>query len=156
MNRIYSVQPWVEQPLKGFVAEADARMVLLMTPAGQVIAQYGFTHAVDVMAAAALGAAIMSSAGAVAKLLGEPLFSAINHQGEQHGIFLAGFETPRGRMVALVVYGRESSPGIVQLFFEELSRELTAGCPAPETSQPVLAEDFEHDLNESLNALFRA
>ena len=59
-------------------------------------------------------------------------------------------------MVALVVYGRESSPGIVQLFFEELSRELTAGCPAPETSQPVLAEDFERDLNESLNALFRA
>ena len=61
MNRIYSVQPWVEQPLKSFVDEADARMVLLMTPAGQVIAQYGFTRAVDVMAAAALGAAIMSS-----------------------------------------------------------------------------------------------
>lgn len=156
MSRTYSVEPWVEQPLKGFVAEADARMVLLMTPAGQVIAQYGFTRAIDVMAAAALGAAIMSSAGAVAKMLDEPLFSALNHQGEQHGIFLSGFETPRGRMVALVVYGRESSPGIVQLFFQEFSRELAAVCPEPKTSQRVLAKDFERDLTESLNALFRA
>ncbi len=156
MSRTYSVEPWVEQPLKGFVDEADARMVLLMTPAGQVIAQYGFTRAVDVIAAAARGAAIMASAGAVAKMLDEPLFSVINHQGEQHGIFLAGFETPRGRMVALAVYGRESSPGIVQLFFEEFSRELIAGCPEPEISQPVLADDFERDLNDSLNALFRA
>ena len=116
MSRTYSVEPWVVDPLKGFVAEADARMVLLMTPAGQVIAQYGFTRAVDVISAAALGAAIVSAAGAVAKMLDEPVFSALNHQGERHGIFLAGFDTPRGRMVVLVVYGRESSPGLVQLF----------------------------------------
>ena len=143
-------------PLKGFVAEADAKMVLLMTPAGQVIAQYGFTRAVDVISAAALGAAIVSAAGAVAKMLDEPAFSALNHQGERHGIFLAGFDTPRGRMVVLVVYGRESSPGLVQLFFEEFSRELVAKCPEPEAPKPVLAENFERDLNESLNALFRA
>ena len=49
MKEAYSIEPWVEGPLKAFVAEADARMVLLMTPAGQVIAQYGFTRAVDVM-----------------------------------------------------------------------------------------------------------
>ena len=156
MSHTYSVEPWVVDPLKGFVAEADARLVLLMTPAGQVMAQYGFTRAVDVMAAAALGAAIMSAAGAIAKMLDEPVFSALNHQGKQHGIFLAGFETPRGRMAVLVVYGRESSPGIVQLFFEEFARELVAKCPEPEALEPVLAEDFERDLNESLNALFRA
>ena len=156
MSRTYSVEPWVEDPLKGFVAEADARMVLLMTPAGQVIAQYGFTRAVDVMAAAALGAAIIASAGAIAKMLDEPLFSTLNHQGERHGIFLAGFDTPRGRMAVLVVYGQESSPGLVQLFFEEFSRELIANCPEPEAPKPILAEDFERDLNESLNALFRA
>jgi len=156
VSRTYSVEPWVVDPLKGFVAEADARMVLLMTPAGQVIAQYGFTRAVDVMAAAALGAAIVSAAGAVARMLDEPVFSALNHQGKQHGIFLAGFDTPRGRMVVLVVYGRESSPGLVQLFFEEFARELVAKCPEPEAPKPILAKDFERDLNETLNALFRA
>ena len=156
MTRTYSIEPWVEGPLKAFVAEADARMVLIMTTAGQVVAQYGFTRAVDVMSAAALGAAIVASSTAVANMLNEPLFSALNHQGKRHGIFLAGFDTPRGRMVSLVVYGSESSPGIVQLFFEEFAVALSSACPEPEVRQAVLAENFERDLNESLNALFRA
>ena len=59
-------------------------------------------------------------------------------------------------MVCLVVYGLESSPGLVQLFFEEFSRELVGACPQPEAKAPVLAEDFERELNESLDALFRA
>ena len=153
--RTYSLDPWVEQPLGAFVAEASARLALLMTPAGQVIAQYGFTRAVDVMAAAALGAGIVASTGEIAKLLDEPLFSVLNHQGERHGIFLAGFDTPRGRMVCLVVYGPESSPGLVDLFFEEFSRDVLAACPEEEAPKQVLAADFERELNESLSALFR-
>ncbi len=156
MTNTQSIDPWVEGPLKTFVAEAGARLALLMTPAGQVIAQHGFTRAVDVMAAAALGAAIVASTGEVAKMLDEEQFSALNHQGAQHGIFLAGFDSPRGRMVSLVVYGPESSPGLVQVFFEEFTRDLVAACPAPETPKRVLAADFERELNESLATLFRS
>ena len=155
MSSTYSVEPWVDAPLRKFVDEAGARLALLMTPAGQVIAQHGFTRALDVMAAAALGAAIVSAAGAVAKLLDEPMFSTLNHQGERHGVFLASFDTPRGRMVSLVVYGPDSSPGLVQLFFEEFSRDLVAVCPEREAPKRVLSEDFERELNESLAALFR-
>lgn len=155
MSRTYAVDPWAAAPLEKFVTEAGARLSLLMTPAGQVIAQHGFTRAVDVMAAAALGAAIVSSTSAVAKLLDEPMFSSLNHQGERHGVFLAGFDTPRGRMVSLVVYGPESSPGLVQLFFEEFTQELVAVCPPLEAPQRVLAENFERELNASLAALFR-
>jgi hypothetical protein len=154
MSRTQSVDPWVEEPLKAFIGEAGARLALLMTPAGQVIAQHGFTRAVDVMAAAALGAAIVASTGEVAKMLDEVQFSALNHQGEKHGIFLAGFDSPRGRMVSLVVYGSESSPGLVQLFFEEFTRDLVAACPEPETPRKVLAADFERELNARLNTLF--
>ena len=155
MTQTYAVDPWAERPLSKFVHEAGARLALLMTPAGQVFAQYGFTRAVDVMAAAALGAAIVASTGQVAKLLDEPLFSVLNHQGKRHGIFLAGFDTPPGRMVLLAVYGPESSPGLVQLFFEEFTREVATACPAPEAPRKVLAADFERELNESLAALFR-
>jgi hypothetical protein len=156
MSRTQSVDPWVEGPLKTFIGEAGARLALLMTPAGQVIAQHGFTRAVDVMSAAALGAAIVASTGEVAKMLDEEKFSALNHQGEQHGIFLAAFDSPRGRMVSLVVYGSESSPGLVQLFFEEFTRDLVAACPQPETPKKILAADFERELNESLSTLFRS
>ncbi len=155
MTRTYAVDPWVEKPLEAFVAEAGARLALLMTPVGQVIAQYGFTRAVDVMAAAALGAGIVASTGEIAKLLDEPTFSVLNHQGKRHGILLAGFDTPRDRMVCLVVYGPESTPGLVQLFFEEFSRDVRDACPEPEAPKQVLAADFERELNESLSALFR-
>lgn len=148
-------QPWTAAPLDAFVSEAGARLVLLMTPAGQVYAQHGFTRAVDVMAAAALGAAIVSSTGELARMLDEPRFSALGHQGQRHGVFLAGFDTPGQRLVVLVIYGRESSLGLVQLFFDDFVRDINAVCPESRGEQRVLAADFEQELNKSLAALFR-
>ena len=161
MSRTFTADPWVAKPLETFVEEAGARLALLMTPEGQVIAQYGFTRSVDVMAAAALGAGIVSSTAEIAKLLDEPAFSVHNHQGERHGILLAGLETPNGALICLAVYGPESTPGLVQLFFEEFSRDVCEFFPKSDSStksdcsKRVLAADFERELNESLTALFQ-
>jgi hypothetical protein len=151
-----AVEEWTVRPLQHFVSEAGARLTLLMTPAGQVLAQFGFTRAVDVMAAAALGAAIVSSTAEIAQMLEEPQFKILNHQGVRHGIFVAGFDSPRGRLLALVVYGTNSSLGLVQLFFEDFVRDVVAACPVPASRRAVLAQDFERELNQSLSALFRA
>ncbi len=155
MSDIRGVEPWTVPPMERFIAESGARLTLLMTPAGQVLAQYGFTRAVDVMAAAALGAAIVASTAEIARMLSEPQFNALNHQGQRHGIFVAGFDSPRGRLLALVVYGSNSSVGLVQLFFQDFVREIREACPVPETLKPVLAADFERELNQSLATLFR-
>lgn len=154
MNRTRAVEPWIEDPLVRFVNEAGARLTLIMTPAGQVLAQHGFTRAVDVMAAAALGAAIVSSTREIAGTIGEGAFKALNHQGVHHGIFLAEMATPRGPLLALVVYGSESSVGLVQLFYEDLVRELVAACPNEKPTKPVIQADFERDLHKSLASLF--
>jgi hypothetical protein len=151
-----SVEAWTVEPLERFVKEAGARLTLLMTPSGQVLAQYGFTRAVDVMAAAALGAAIVASTAEIARMLEEPRFTSLNHQGMRHGIFVGGFDSPRGRLLALVVYGTNSSFGLVQLFFDDFVRDLAAACPVPENRKPLLAENFERELNDSLASLFRA
>ena len=45
-----ALEPWVAGPLETFLAESAARVVLVMTAAGQVVAQHGFTRALDVMA----------------------------------------------------------------------------------------------------------
>lgn len=148
------LEPWMMEPLERFVTEADARLTLIMTPAGQVLAQYGFTRAVDVMSSAALGAAIASSTQEIAHLLGEDKFKALNHQGVRHGIFLAEMDNPRGRLLALVVYGPETLAGLVQLFFEDLERDLAQACPHQEPAEPVLSADFERELNDSLASLF--
>ena len=40
-----AVEPWVIPPLRTFVGESSARLALLMTSSGQVIAQHGFVGA---------------------------------------------------------------------------------------------------------------
>lgn len=155
MTRGRVVEAWLRKPLERFVSETGARLVLLMTPAGQVLAQFGFTRAVDVMSAAALAAGIAASTGELARMLDEPDFRALNHQSPHHGIFLTRFASPRGPLLALVVYGPDSSIGLVQLFFEELAGDLAAAAPPAAPSAPLLGENFERDLNESLASLFR-
>ncbi len=149
------VEQWTEQPLVRFVTQSSARLCVVMTPAGQVLAQHGFTRAVDLMSAAALGAAIMASSSALAQTVGEATFGALYHAGNKHGIHLAGCDTPRGRLVVLTVFGKESSIGLVQLFFDEFTAGLSRAAPVAETRKPVLAADFEDQLNNSLATLFR-
>ncbi len=149
------VETWAEAPLVRFVVQSSARLVVVMTPAGQVLAQHGFARAVDLMSAAALGAAIMASSGALAQQVGEQAFGALYHAGQRHGIHLAGCTTPRGRLVVLTVFGKETSIGLVQLFFDEFVAALKQAAPDDGPRQPILAADFESELNSSLATLFR-
>ncbi len=149
------VEPWAEEPLLRYVAQSGARLVVVMTPSGQVLAQHGFARAVDLMAAAALGAAIMAASGALAQQLGERAFGALFHAGQRHGIHLAPCATPRGPLVVLTVFGKETSIGLVELFHEEFAAALHRAAPAEAVRAPVLAADFEADLNRSLTSLFR-
>jgi hypothetical protein len=150
-----AVEAWTLEPLVKFVKEAGARLVLLMTSAGQVLAQHGFSRALDVMSAAALGAAIVASTDEIARQLRQPPFAALNHQGLRHGIFLASAATARGRVIVLVVYDLDvSSLGLVQLFLEQLAADLQAASPKDTGQKQVLAADFERELSDSLTTLF--
>jgi len=150
-----AVESWTLQPLTDFVREAAVRLVLLMTPAGQVLAQSGFSRAVDVMSAAALGAAIIASTTEMAKQMKQAPFAFLNNLRQRHGIFLASSVTARGPVVALVVYDLDvSSVGLVQLFYEQLAADLAAASPKDTVNKQVLAADFERELSSSLNALF--
>ena len=91
-----ALEPWVVAPMQTFITESSARLILLMTTSGQVVAQHGFSRSLDVMTASALGAAIVAST-------------------------------------------------------EELVGAAPKEQPLP---APVLAENFEHDLNASLKELF--
>ena len=150
-----AVEGWTLQPLTDFVREASARLVLVLTPSGQVLAQSGFSRAVDVMSAAALGAAIIASTTEMAKQLKQAPFAFLSHQGQRHGIFLAASVTARGPVVALVVYDLDvSSVGLVQLFYEQLAADLRTATPKGPVPKQVLAADFERELTDSLNTLF--
>lgn len=148
------VEPWVAEPLQAFLDESAARLTLLTTSSGQVIAQDGFTRSVDVMAAAALGAAILASTDALARLTGSGQFDAVLHQGPRQSLYLCGFDLPRGRWIGLVVFGSETSAGLVQLFFRELTEALNRAAPKEQAPPVVFAANFEQELNASLRSLF--
>jgi len=148
------IEPWVAEPLQRFLAESSARVVLLTTSSGQVVAQHGFTRALDVMSAAALGAAIMASTEELGRLTASGASRSLSHQGSSRGLFLSAFDLPQGRWIGLVVYDRDSSLGLVRLFFDQLVGELQAVAPTAAPARDVLAADFENELNASLRSLF--
>ncbi len=155
---IATVEPWVEAPLRRFVDDARARLALLLHPSGQVVAQAGFTRAVDVMTACALAAAVFATAGELGRQVDGQPFRGLHHAGEGKQLYLASAETGRGAYICLTVFDQESSLGLVRMFFAELCRELaTASPPAPAASAasaPTLAANFEVELNANLAALF--
>jgi predicted regulator of Ras-like GTPase activity (Roadblock/LC7/MglB family) len=148
------VETWVEEPLKRFVGDARVRLALLLHTSGQVIAQSGFTRAVDVMSACALAAAIHASAGELGKQLDGKPFHVLHHAGKARQIFIAPAHTARGLYIFLTVFDQESSLGLVQLYFGEFAARLADAAPAVEPSPVVLAENFERDLNRNLATLF--
>ena len=149
-----ALEPWVLAPLQTFLTESSARLILLMTTSGQVVAQHGFARSLEVMTASALGSAIVASTEELARLMGAPRFGAVVHGGSRQSYLLAAFGTPRGRWIGLVVFGPETSVGLVQLFFDQMVEELINAAPREQPARQVLAENFEGDLNASLKELF--
>jgi hypothetical protein len=148
-----ALEPWVAAPLQTFIDESSARLILLMTTSGQVVAQHGFSRSFEVMTAAALGAAIVASTEELAKIMGSPRFGGLVHGGSKQSCMLAAFGTPRGRWIGLVVFGSETSVGIVQLFFDQMVEELVTAAPREQPARPM-PENFEQELNASLKELF--
>ncbi len=150
-----TVEPWVEAPLKRYLDEARARMALLLHPSGQVVAQAGFTRAVDVMTACALAAAAHATAWELGKLLDGRPFRGLHYAGPDREGFLSAVETARGQYICLTVFDHESSFGLVRTFFGELCRELAAAAPPLATLRaPLLDGNFEDDLHRNLSAMF--
>lgn len=148
-----SVEPWVEEPLAYFVKDAGVRLALLLLPSGQVMAQYGFTRALDVMSACALAAAIFASSGEIGRLLTGRPFAAL-HAGGNPQFFLAEAKTVRGPYIFLTVFDQESSLGLVRMFYDEFKTRLATAAPPPVVQEPVLASNFEGELNRNLAVMF--
>jgi len=149
-----AVEPWVTGPLDRFLVESSARVVLVTTSSGQVIAQHGFTRSLDVMSAAALGAGIVASTEELARQLQTTRFGSLVHQGTRQQVMLSAFDMPRGRWIGLVVFDGDSTMGLVQLFFDRLVAELVELAPRAAPEQRPLPEDFERELTQSLRTLF--
>ncbi len=152
--RTHVAEPWIEAPLQTFVDDARAIFALLLHPNGQVMGQFGFTRAVDVMAACALAAAIHASAGELGRELNGSAFHEVYHAGASRQIFIGEIPTSQNRLVFLTVFDAESSLGLVRIYFQELCALLERAQPAAVAHAPISGLSLEQDLNRNLALLF--
>jgi predicted regulator of Ras-like GTPase activity (Roadblock/LC7/MglB family) len=152
--RTHVAEPWIEAPLQTFVDDAGALFALLLHPSGQVMGQFGFTRAVDVMAACALAAAIHASAGELGRELDGKPFRELYHAGRDRQIFIGDVPTTHHRFVFLTVFDGESSLGLVRIYFEELCALLEHAQPPLLVQAPISEVSLEQDLNRNLAMLF--
>jgi predicted regulator of Ras-like GTPase activity (Roadblock/LC7/MglB family) len=145
---------WIQPPLERFVDDARVELALLMMPSGQVLAQHGFARAVDLMSACALAAAINATAGELGVQLDGSPFRELHHAGEHRQIFIGSVAAGTMKTVLLAVFDRETSLGLVRLYFEEFRSSLAAAAPAEGRASSALPEEFERDLNRNLASLF--
>ncbi len=152
--RTSAAEPWVEYPMQHFVDDARVLFALLLHPSGQVLGQFGFVRAVDVMAACALAAAIHASAGQLGlELDGQP-FRELYHAGRDRQIFIGEVRATRETFVFLTVFDGESSLGLVRLYFERFCERLATAQPPLAERVPMVAENLERDLHRNLAILF--
>ena len=113
----------LEQACQSILASACAHAVVLIDKNGQLMAAVGDHSKLDLDALASLTAGNMAATDGLAKLLGEPGFGSIYHQGESESIQI---ESVLARMFVVVIFGDESSVGLVRLRLGQTLPKLEA------------------------------
>jgi predicted regulator of Ras-like GTPase activity (Roadblock/LC7/MglB family) len=134
----------------------EARLIsgVMLYPSGRAVGQFGFTNAADVMSVCALTSAINASARELGRQLDGKPFLEMHHAGAERQVFMARCAAAGQEFLFVGVFDRESSLGVVEIYFEEFQKALVNIRPDVEAPKVVPAGDFEGELNRSLDALF--
>jgi predicted regulator of Ras-like GTPase activity (Roadblock/LC7/MglB family) len=141
-NRIHAI-------LHEFLRESNARTGLIVDRTGQMVAIVGESVEFDPTAFASLTAADFSANDQLAKMIGEPEFGALFHQGEKESMYLADVAR---RVILVVLFDNRTTLGLVKLrvkntvgelnrVFHDMFTRGTAGAPSVETEFLGEAED---------------
>ena len=98
----------IQTHLQAYLRESNARCALLVDRNGQLVATVGETPQFDPTAFASLTAADFSANDQLAKMIGEPEFASLVHQGERESMFLADV----AKRVILVVLFDQRAPAL--------------------------------------------
>lgn len=111
----------IDRVLTDLLEQAEAEAVMLCDRGGNIIAQQAVSeyHAEDNIAALAAGAFFATVE--IARLVGETKFRRLLHQGEKTSIYM---ERMGGDLLLLVVFSKDSNPGLVRLYARSACQEL--------------------------------
>ena len=143
--------------LNGFLRESSARTALSVDRTGQMVATVGEAPAFDPTAFASLTAADFSANDQLARMLGEPEFGALFHQGERESMYLADIAR---RVILVVLFDNRTTLGLVKLrvraAVQELNQVFTDMFGRPRTDAPQVETGFLGDAEDEIDKLFGA
>ncbi len=147
-------EAWVAAPLARL--KDDARLIagVLLYPSGRAVGQFGFSNAADVMSICALTSAINASARELGRQLDGNPFYEMHHTGAEKQVFMARASAGTQEFLFVGVFDRESSLGVVEIYFAEFQKALEKLRPDKQAKGVGPSGDFEGELNRSLDALF--
>lgn len=115
----------IQAHLTAFLRESNARCALLVDRTGQLVTTVGETPQFDPTAFASLTAADFSANDQLARMIGEPEFASLVHQGERESMLLADVAK---RVILVVLFDQRATLGLVKLkakpVVEQLARVL--------------------------------
>ncbi|MGH7356291.1 MAG: roadblock/LC7 domain-containing protein [Candidatus Rokuibacteriota bacterium] len=107
--------------LVAFLADAGATAALLLDRGGQPLATTGPVPGPDAASVGALAAGAFASTGALARLLGEPEFTSLFHEGAHERLHVSAVDEDT---LLLALFDVRTTAGMVRLFARETARAI--------------------------------
>jgi predicted regulator of Ras-like GTPase activity (Roadblock/LC7/MglB family) len=149
-NRIHGI-------LVEFLREANARTGMIVDRTGQMVATVGEEPSFDPTAFASLTAADFSANDQLARMIGEPEFGSLFHQGEKESMYLADIAR---RVILVVLFDNRTTLGLVKLRVRQTVSELSKVFDDMFTSggagQVQMETGFVGEAEDELDKLFGA
>jgi predicted regulator of Ras-like GTPase activity (Roadblock/LC7/MglB family) len=148
----------INDTLNRLLQGTNARTILLIDKAGQLITSCGDTTSLDTSSFATLSAADFAATSQLAALIGEKEFSTLFHQGEKENLYVCLIAD---RVILAVVFDQRTTLGLIRVktkntaaelekIFSEIFNKLGREGGPPET----LDTDFTKAAEEELDKLF--
>lgn len=144
----------IDALLSKLIKGAEAKCALLVDKDGHLITRQGFTHSLDTTALGALLAGSFASTKEIARLVGEPEFSVLFHQGKKDHIHMS---IVGERSILVVIFDDRTTIGMVRLYAKETSGELTKIFDEVKNKAQDNADVSEDlaDVNDRLDDIFQ-
>jgi predicted regulator of Ras-like GTPase activity (Roadblock/LC7/MglB family) len=146
----------IDKALIKLIKGAEAKCALLVDKDGYLITRQGFTHSLDTTALSALLAGSFASTKEIARLVGEPEFSVLFHQGKRDHIHLCLIDE---RTILAVIFDDRTTIGMVRLYAKEVSEDLARILSqAQKDKKPKdakLDSEFTRSVENKLDDIFK-
>ena len=146
----------IESILSGAVKRAEAKSTYLCDKGGNIVAQYSI-GADDARAdnISALAAGSFFATQELARLIGEGGFHCVFHQGGDSSVYMQSLNC---EMLLLVVFGRESNPGLVRLYISQAAKTVDQVVAAAESAsiQSPASHGMEFKIDETVQPFTRS